>query len=272
LLRGHDRGEQHGAQEGLISRPTGGKEGIVPRTMILAANCVSTLVLFCAGGLPLRAQVLEKPPPGYTNPTIVPAGPSALVATAVIPARLDLQWATVAGARFYRIMRSSSLQPAETQINEINSEPPDPTAVYFDKLPERSGSVRFSYKVYAVFVNPDGSRIQSTPSPTATATALTPIAPPKLKSRVTLSQLMGRLRVTLDWGAVANATGYYLFQITRPGAPPLPMTPTTVKQTSMVIDNVAPGQGGTVCVVTVYELFYKDETARSCELVLTPAR
>ena len=132
--------------------------------------------------------------------------------------------------------------------------------------------MQFSYKVYAVFVNPDGSRTVSTPSPTASATALQPIAPPKLKSRVTLSQLQARLRVTLDWGAVPNATGYYVFQIARLGAPPLPMIPTTVKQTSMVIDNVVPGQGGTLCVVTVYDMFYKDETARSCELVLTAAR
>jgi hypothetical protein len=37
----------------------------------------------------------------------------------------------------------------------------------------------------------------------------------------------------------------------------------------MTIDNVTPGQGGTVCVVAVYDQFYKDESARSCELVLT---
>jgi hypothetical protein len=178
----------------------------------------------------------------------------------------------VAGARFFPITRSSSLEPAEIQVNEINSETGDRTGFYFDRLPERSGSVKFFYKVYAVFVNPDGSTTVSTPSPIGSATALQPVAPPKLKSRVTLSQLMGRLRVTLDWGAVPNATGYYLFQITRPGVPPFPMMPTTVKQTSMTIDNVVPGQGGTLCVVTVYDMFYKDETARSCELVLTPAR
>ena len=243
----------------------------MPRTMILPATCLSTLLLIGTGKSPLLAQ-LERPPSGYTNPTIVPAGPAQLVVTAVIPTRLDLQWLSVAGARYYRITRSSSLEPAEVPVIEVNSEPPDPTGFYFDKLPERSGSVKFSYKVYAVFVNPDGSRTVSTPSPIGSATALQPLAPPKLKSRVTLSQLQARLRVTLDWGAVPNASGYYVFQITRPGAPPFPMIPTTVKQTSMTIDNVVPGQGGTLCVVTVYEMFYKDETARSCELVLTPAR
>ncbi len=244
----------------------------MPRTMILTATCVSTVMLVCAGGLPLRAQGFDRPPPGYTSPTIVPLGPSALAVTAVIPARLDLQWAAVAGARFFRITRSSSLEPAEIQVNEINSEPGDRTGFYHDRLPDRSGSVKFSYKVYAVFVSPDGSRTVSTPSPTAGATALQPVAPPKLRSRVTVSQLMGRLRVTLDWGAVANASGYYVFQITRPGAPPLPMIPTTVQPPSMTIDNVVPGQGGTLCVVTVYDMFYKDETARSCELVLTRTR
>jgi hypothetical protein len=32
---------------------------------------------------------------------------------------------------------------------------------------------------------------------------------------------------------------------------------------------VTPGQGGTVCVVAVYDQFYKDETARSCDAVWT---
>jgi hypothetical protein len=49
------------------------------------------------------------------------------------------------------------------------------------------------------------------------------------------------------------------------------MLETTVKQTSLVIDNVVPGQGGTVCVVTMYEGVLKDDTARSCDLVVTPA-
>jgi hypothetical protein len=49
------------------------------------------------------------------------------------------------------------------------------------------------------------------------------------------------------------------------------MLPTTVKQTSMVIDNVVPGQGGTVCVYTIYEGFLKDDTVRSCDLVVTRA-
>jgi hypothetical protein len=224
------------------------------------------------GASPLCAQqILERPPDGYRTPSIIPAGPTHLVVTAVIPARLDLQWLSVAGSRFYRITRSSNLEPAEKEIIEVNSEA-DRTGFYLDKLPERSGSVTFSYKVYAIFVNSDGSRTVSTPSPTGTATALSPVAPPKFKTKVTVSQLMGRLRVILEWGSVANATGYYVFQVTRSGVTPLPLVPTTVKQTTMTIDNVVPGQGGTLCVVTVYDLFYKDESARSCDLVLTSAR
>jgi hypothetical protein len=96
-----------------------------------------------------------------------------------------------------------------------------------------------------------------------------PVAPPKLKSRVTLSKLIGRLRVILDWGGVPNATGYYVFQVNKAEITPLPLAPTTVNLTTMTIDNVTPGQGGTVCVVAVYDQFYKDESARSCELVLT---
>jgi hypothetical protein len=140
---------------------------------------------------------------------------------------------------------------------------------YFDALPSRSGGVTFSYKVHAVLLSADGSRTLSSPSPTSTVTAMTPLAPPKLKSRVTLSQLIGRLRVSLDWGAVNGATGYQVFQISRPPMPPLPMQTTTVSQTSFTIDNVAPGQGGTVCVVTLYEGILKDDTVRSCDLVAT---
>ena len=47
------------------------------------------------------------------------------------------------------------------------------------------------------------------------------------------------------------------------------MHTTTVSQTSLIIDNVVPGQGGTVCVVTVYEGILKDDTVRSCDLVVT---
>jgi len=107
--------------------------------------------------------------------------------------------------------------------------------------------VTFSYKVYAIFVGTDGSRTLSAPSATATVT------------------------VTLDWGAVASATGYHVFQIPRLGQPQLPFTDTTVKKTSLVIDSVQPGQGGTVCVSTIYELNLKDDTARSCVWVVTQA-
>ena len=140
---------------------------------------------------------------------------------------------------------------------------------YFDNLLPRSGGVAFTYKVHAVFLGADGSRTLSTPNPTAMVTAMTPVAPSKLKSRVTLSQLIGRLRVTLEWGPVNGATGYQVFQIARPPTPPFPMQTTTVGQTSFTIDNVVPGQGGTLCVVAVYDGILKDDTVRSCELVTT---
>jgi hypothetical protein len=232
-------------------------------------------MLIVGGAFPLLAQVLEKPTTGYRSPTISLSGPSWLTATASVPTRLDLKWAAVANAGFYRLMRSSTSDPTEQLLHEISAYTGDQDLAgkyyyYFDYLPPRSGAVTFSYKVDAVFVGPDGSRTLSAPNPTATVTALTPIAPPRFKWRVAVSQIMGRLRVTLDWGPVANATGYHVFQITR-GMPQLPMLETTVKQTSLVIDNVVPGQGGTVCVVTMYEGVLKDDTARSCDLVVTPA-
>lgn len=241
---------------------------------MLPLRLVPILMLMVGGASPLFAQEIERPQPGYRSPTIVPAGPSWFKATALVPTRLDLRWAAVANAGLYGILRSSTSDPTERLLLEIpagtgDQDLTDNYYYYFDNLPSRSGGVTFSYKAYAVFPGTDGSRTISTPSPTFTVTALTPVAPPKLKSRVTVSQLMGRLRVTLDWGSVDKATGYQVFQISRPPTPPLPMLPTVVKQPSLVIDNVVPGQGGTVCVVTVYEEFLKDDTVRSCDLVTT---
>jgi hypothetical protein len=82
---------------------------------------------------------------------------------------------------------------------------------------------------------------------------------------------MGRLRLTFDWSPVALATGYQVFQIARPPTSPLPMPGTTVRQAQFIIDNVLPGQGGTVCVVTLYEELLKDDTVRSCVQVTTRA-
>jgi hypothetical protein len=228
-------------------------------------------MLIVGGAFPLLAQVLEKPPEGYRSPTIYQAGPSWITATAAVPTRIDLKWAPVGTTMLYRIMRSSTSEPTEIMLKEGVQDLGDKNFFYFDYLPTRSGGVTFSYKVYAVFVSADGSRTLSAPSTTATAKALSPLAPPKFKWRVAVSPIMGRLRVTVDWGQVANATGYHVFQIAKLGMPQLPMLETTVKQTSLVIDNVVPGQGGTVCVVTVYELFLKDDTVRSCDLVVTAA-
>jgi hypothetical protein len=244
--------------------------------LMLPLRLVPMLMLIVGGASPLLAQGIERPPTGYRSPTVVPAGPSWMKVTALVPTRLDLKWAAVANAGLYGILRSSTSDPTEKLLLEIpagtgDQDLTDDYYYYFDNLPPRSGGVTFSYKAYAVFLGTDGSRTQSTPSPTFAVQALTPIAPPKLKSKVTVSQLMGRLRVTLDWGAVDKATGYQVFQITRPPTPPLPMLATTVRNTSFTIDNVVPGQGGTVCVVTVYEEFLKDDTVRSCDLVATRA-
>jgi hypothetical protein len=225
-------------------------------------------MLTVGGAFPLLAQVLEKPPTGYRSPTIYQAGPSWVTATAAVPTRIDLKWAPVGTTFVYRIMRSTASDPTEIVLNEGVQDLGDKNFFYFDYLPSRSGSTTFSYKVYAVFVGTDGSRTLSAPSPTATATALPVVAPKNLKYRVTVSQLMGRLRVTLDWGAVAGAWGYHVFQINR-GLPLLPMPETTVKQTFLVIDNVVPGQGSTVCVYTIYDGTLKDDTVRSCVLVVT---
>ena len=239
------------------------------RTLIRPVRWVPMLTLIVGGAFPVFAQVLERPPDGSRTPTIYQAGPSWITATAAVPTRIDLKWAPVGNTMLYRIMRSTASNPTDSMINEGVQDLGDKNFFYLDYLPDRSGATTFSYKVYAVFVGADGSRTLSGPSPSATATALPPVAPKNLKHRVAVSQIMGRLRVTLDWGPVANATGYHVFQITRQGIPQLPMLETTVKQTSFVIDNVVPGQGGTLCVVTVYEGFLKDDTVRSCDLVLT---
>jgi hypothetical protein len=242
--------------------------------MMLPLRLIPILTLTLGGAAPLLAQAIERPPTGYRSPTISQAGPSWLTATATVPTRVDLKWAMVANAGLYGITRSSTSDPAEKLLLEIQAGTGDQDLAgkyyyYFDALPPRSGGVTFSYRVHALFLGTDGSRTISAPNPTAAATAMTPVAPPKLKSRVTVSPLLGRLRVTLDWGSVNGATGYQVFQIARPPAPPVPMQTTSVSQTSFTIDNVVPGQGGTVCVVTLYEGILRDDTVRSCDLVAT---
>jgi hypothetical protein len=235
------------------------------------------MLLWLVGGVtPLFAQGFDRRPPGARSPTIHLAGPSWLTATASVPTRLDLRWAAVANAGWYRLTRSSASEPSESPLLEIPATTGDQDLAgkyyyYFDNLPARSGGVTFSYKVYAIFPAADGSRTLSAPSPTTSVTALTPVAPPNLRWRAAVSPLMGRLRLTFDWSPVALATGYQVFQIARPPTSPLPMPGTTVRQAQFIIDNVLPGQGGTVCVVTLYEELLKDDTVRSCVQVTTRA-
>jgi hypothetical protein len=203
--------------------------------------------------------------------------PAWLTAAASVPTRLDLKWAPVANATLYSISRSSTADPIERTIYETPAGTGDQDLAgkyyyHFDYLPQRSGGVTFSYKVYAAIVGAHGSRNLSGPSPTATVRAMIPEAPPKLKWRAALSPIMGRLRVTLEWGSVPTAIAYHIVQVIRPGVPPLPMAETTVRQTFFTIDNVVPGQAGTVCVITVYDGMLKDDTVRSCDWVVTSAR
>ena len=234
------------------------------------------LMVMAKASSPLLAQAFERPT-GARSPTIHYAGPSWLTAAATVPIRIDLKWAEVADAGWYRVMRSSPSEPTEKMVVEIPGLTGDRDLAgkyiyHWDYLPPRSGAVTFTYTVYAVFQNRDGSPNLSTPSPPSAVRALAPVAPPRLRSRVAVSPLMGRLRVLLDWGPVNQATGYQVIQIPRPPAPPLPMLAVTnVKHTSLVIDNVVPGQGGTVCVITLYEVLLKDDTVRSCDLILTRA-
>lgn len=239
-------------------------------TLIRPILWLPTLVLALGAAVPLGAQI-RTPPPTIQPPT-TRAGPAWVKAVALVPMRHDLQWAPVFGAGWYQLFRSSSLDGGEKLLEEIHENTADQDVAnkyyfHFDYLPERSGSVTFSYRVVAVFVGTDGSRTPSISSPTASVMAIQPIAPPRFKYRAGVSQLLGRLRVTFDWGSVANATGYHIFQIARLGQTPLPLTEGIVKSTSLTLDNVVPGQGGTVCVSSVYEGFLKDDTVRSCQWV-----
>lgn len=231
------------------------------------------LMGMAGGSSPLRAQAFERPT--GRSPTIYHTGPSWMAAAATVPTRIDLRWAEVTDALRYRVMRSSPSEPTPKMVVEIPGRTGDRDLAgkyiyHWDYLPPRSGGVTFTYTVYAVFQNRDGSPNLSTPSPASAVQALAPVAPSGLTSRVALSPIMGRLRVLLNWMPVTQATGYQVILINRPPAPPLPMPPvTTVKQASWVIDNVVPGQGGTVCVITLYEELLKDDTVRSCTIILT---
>jgi hypothetical protein len=241
--------------------------------MLRPAHWLTMPALLLGVALPLSAQIIRDPPPVIQAPSAGRPGPAWVTAVAVVPMRLDLQWAPVLGAAWYQLFRSSSLDGGEKlldQISELTAEQDVTKGYYwhFDYLPERSGSVTFSYRVVALFVGTDGSKTPSLSSPVASVQAMQPVAPPKFRYRVAMSQLMGRLRVTFDWGSVPLATGYHIFQIPRTGLTPLPLAEGIIKQTSLTIDNVVPGQGSTVCVTSVYEAFLKDDTVRSCELVI----
>lgn len=244
----------------------------MPKTSTRPAGWLPTLMLVLGSASPLLAQVLERPPIGYRTPTVVRAGPTLLKVAALVPTRLDLSWTGVTGAWTYRITRSSSADPTQFAFEVPGDLNAAGDAFYFDNLPSRSGGVTFTYTINAVFVEADASKTLSAPSPTMNAKALIPTPPPRFKSRIGMSKLMGRLQVTFDWGKVDGAWGYELFQVTRLGVIPLPMLTTKVRGTSYTVDNVVPGQGGTVCAITVWEEFLKDDSSRSCELVLTPAR
>jgi hypothetical protein len=237
----------------------------------LPGIALATSVLALAGAVPLHAQIIRDPPPTIRPPAVRP-GPAWVKAVAVVPMRLDLQWAPVLGASAYQLFRSSSLDGGEKLLETKPENTADQDVAqgyywHFDYLPERSGSVTFSYRVVAQFTGTDGSKTSSL-STTAAVQAMQPLAPPRFKYRVAMSQLMGRLRVTFDWGSVPLATGYHIFQILRAGVPPLPLVEGIQKQTSLTIDNVVPGQGSTVCVTSVYELALKDDTVRSCQLII----
>lgn len=232
-------------------------------------------VLAVAGlavAVPLKAQIGRDPPP-VIQPPAMRAGPAWVKAAAVVPMRLDIQWAPVLGAWAYQLFRSSSLDGGEKLLDTKPEVTADQDVAkgyfwHFDYLPERSGSITFSYRVVAVFKGTDGSTTPSLSSPTANVQAMMPVAPPRFKYKVNVSQLLGRLRVTFDWGAVPLATGYHIFQVPRAGVPPLPLPDEIITQTSRTIDGVVPGQGSTVCVTSVYEGFLKDDTIRSCQLVI----
>lgn len=246
-------------------------------TMIRLAQLGSTLGLALGPGPQLLAQINRDPPPVVQPPSAGRAGPAWVKAAAAAPMRLDLQWAPVVGGRWYQLFRSSILDGGEKLLEEI----PDVTAdqdvakgyyFHFDYLPERSGLVTFSYRVVAVFVGLDGSRVNSLSSPVASVVALQPAIPPNLRYRVGMSKLMGRLRLTFDWGAVPNATGYHIFQVPIAGTSPLPFTEGIIKETTLTVDGVMPGQGSTFCVVAAYEGFLKDDTRRAFVLVNTKPR
>ena len=239
--------------------------------MIAQVRWVQTLMLAAGGAFPVSAQ-FDRPP--TSPPTISVAGPSWITAEAFVPMRLDVKWAAVPNAVSYRLVRWIPPDVTEQLLQEIpwntgDQDLANKSFFYFDYLAPRSGGVTFSYKAYAMFVSSTGVKTISAPNPTASRKALTPLAPAKLKWRAGVSPIMGRLRVILDWDPVPSATGYYVLQVARPPTPPLPIQPGTVSRNTMTIDNIVPGQGGTVCVVTVYELALKDETVRTCDLVVT---
>ena len=225
------------------------------------------LVLALGYSAPLAAQ-LEKPPPGYTNPTIIPAGPSYLSAAGYIPTRLMLRWRAVPNAVFYRIHRASTYEPRRllgewsvssmTANKQVEMETGDFWAI--DHPVDMTST--YTYDVQAVFVDAAGSRTMSTLSPPASAKSPPYVAPTNFKYTVGLNpNRPGQLAVTFSWTPVPNAGAYVISFTGQKGTPSLPST--TVRATPWTVE-MSPKGRYNACIVTEYYPGIRDDNVRSC--------
>jgi fibronectin type 3 domain-containing protein len=133
-----------------------------------------------------------------TTPTPAPAAPAGVVATGG-NAQVTLTWQSVTGATSYNIYWANASGVTKTSVNKIIISDPSATSYLHQNL--LSGA-KYYYIVTAV--NAKGESVAS--SEANGTTAALPAGPAELSATPLANS------VTLNWTAVANATGYKIYR------------------------------------------------------------
>ena len=223
-------------------------------------------MLIIASADPLTAQ-LERAP--TTRPTIYVAGPAWLTAAGYIPTKIMLKWKEVPNAKSYMISRWSDIErrhptgelPAVSTTMKWNYDMEGGSYFIVDGPVDMTST--YSYDIQAVFIDANGAKTYSNPSPTASAKSAPFVAPSNFKYTFALYTTPGKLRLTFTWDPVANAQEYAVFFLPTHGRTP-GISDRTSKTTTLVVDDVFPYAQYDVCIFTIYEPLIRDNRVRAC--------
>ena len=149
--------------------------------------------------------------PAVTAPGLAPATPAGFTATPA-SGSVALSWTAPGTASYYTVKRSTLCSNGAGTYNNLGTITlsNNVTGTSYTDTSPTNGSI-YSYTVTAI--NAAGSSADSTPiisNPVAVAPASSPAS---------LTATPGTQQITLNWSAVAGATGYILQVATTPGGP-----------------------------------------------------